>query len=301
VDGEPWWRRVARQLSALAGGQLSYDARMGKLRRFMVLALAACATYALLLVGLGVALRGCVAERVEQRMAAALDAEVEVGHASLNLLTGSIELGDIRVERQQGGHVAIQIERIEVDAAPLGWVVFDRVPEHVNVRGARMSVDAPGVLSLPEQPERPPLRIGGMYLEDIRLEMKIIDWLPGLGRIEIAIDRGRAGPVVLQGSLDWIFAVRELNASAELPGPRQVTIDYGEGTLRLGGGPPGSPGFLGARPVSVPFELPAPPPGAQEAEKLRILADAIIKAVGHEASRRWLEYKTREKLRELLD
>jgi hypothetical protein len=291
-------------VGALAGGQLSYDARMGKLRRFMVLALAVWGTYLLLLIGLGVALRGRVAERVEQRMAAALDAEVEVGRVSLSLLTGSIELGDIRVERRQGGHVAIQIERIEVDVAPLGWVIFDREPEHVSVRGARMSVDAPGVLTLPEQPERPPLRIGGMYLEDIRLEMKISDWLPGLGRIEVAIDRGRAGPVALQGSLDWVFAVRELNASAELPGSRQVTIDYGEGTLRLGGGPLGSLGSLGslgARPVSVPFELPAPPPGAPEAEKIRILGHAIIKAVGYEVSRRWLEYRTREKLRELLD
>jgi hypothetical protein len=268
---------------------------MGKLRRLVVFALAACGAYLLLLVGLGVAVRGCVAERVEQRMAEALDAEVKVGSTSLNLLSGSIELRDIRVERHSGGHVAIHIERIAVDVAPLGWVAFDRDPEHVDVRRVRMSVDVPGVLTLPEQPERTPVHTGGMYLEDVMLEMRVIDWLPGLGRVEMAIDRARTGPVALQGSLDWVFAVRELNASAELPGPVDVTIGYAEGMLGLGGG------LFGRRPVSVPFDLPVPPPDAPEAEKIRILVNAMIKAVGYEASKRWLEYKAREKLRELLD
>lgn len=268
---------------------------MGKLRRLGMFALAVSGGYVLLLLVLGFALRGCVAEQVEQRMAAALDAEVEVGKSSPGLLLGSIELGDIRVQRENGGQVNIEIEHIEVDVAPLGGVVFDRVPELVVVRGVRMSVDAPGVLTLPERPERPPLRLGGMVLEDIDIEMSAIDSIPGLGRARLVIDQARTGPVELKSTLDWIFAVRQLNATARLPGSIEVSVRYGEGTLELGGG------LFGSTPVSVPFELPAPPPDALEAEKIRILVAAIIKAAGHEVARRWLEYKARDRIRSLLD
>lgn len=269
---------------------------MRKLRRFGVLAIAIAGGYLACLAVLGVVLQGVVSRRIADRLAAALDARVTVGSASVGLVTGEVELRNVHVEREQGGHLELDIELVHADVAVLGWAVIDREPEHVRVRKARMSLSAPGALSLPERPERPPMRVGGLHLEDVTLALMPTALLPGLGRIEVSVAEARTGPVELRSSIDWVFAVRELRATAELPGGimDQASVHYGQGQLTIGGS------IFGSTPMTVPFELPRPDPDALEQDKLRVLARAIIEQLAVKGSRIWLERKLMDKALDLL-
>lgn len=263
--------------------------------------------YLLLLVGLGALLEEVVIDKVEERMALSLDANVEVGGASVSLLRGRLELRDVLVdrmeriegaERRRGGHLELGITHVTVDLAPLGWMVIDPEPSLVQVRGVEVSLSARGALTLPQRPERPPLRLGGMQVQDVNIAAMPTALLPKLGRLELHVDEARTGPVEVRSALDWLFALHSLHARATLSliaGPdAPVEVHYQDQRLRV------SAEILGAEPIDVPFVMPVPEPDDLELDKLRLLVRAVMQSVGKEAGAR-MRGKIARKWRELLD
>lgn len=268
---------------------------MNKLGRYAAVALAVGGGYLVLLFSLSFVLDGCAADRIEARLAEALDAEVKVGSVSLSLVRGHIAIRDVEIRREHLGHLDITIERLDVDTAPLGWLAVDRTPDLVDVGGVDMLMTGAGALDLPRREKREPLAIGGMHLSDIKLRAETSKFLPGLGKIQLTVSEARTGPVVLGSALDWVFALQTLDATTKLPAGLEAGVHYTPGQLGLSGS------VFGSRPIRLPFTMPVPEPGALELDKLRLLAVAIGETVGSELAKSWLKSKVTDGLEGLLD
>ena len=252
------------------------------------------AGYVALLAILGFALQGCVSDMAAERLAESLDADVVVGDASVSVLRGKISLSDVEVTREEGGHLDLRIEHIAADIAPMGWSVIDRDPRGVTVRGVDLSISARGAMAIPKRPKRKPLRIGGMRIERVRLVAMPTALLPQMGRVELTVEEVDTGPVVLESSIDWIFALREFEAQAKVSESVDVGIEYGDGRLGVRGG------VFGSDMVTVPFTMPVPQSGDLEPEKLQLLLLEAGKALASEAGKRWLQGKVTDRMNDLL-
>lgn len=268
---------------------------MSKIGRYLGIGLVVVGGYLALLVGLSFALDGCAADMVEERLEAALDADVEVGEVSLSLLRGHIEVRNITVHREHMGRLDLTIERIDVDTAPLGWVIIDRDPDFVEVADVTMSITAGGALDLPERPKREPLDIGGMHLANIDITAAASDYLPGLAKVQLTVTDARTGPLVMASALDWVFALRNLEASVKLPAGIDAGVHYTPGQLGLSGS------VFGSKPIRLPFTMPVPEPQAMELDKLRLISSAIAETVGKKLVKSWLKSKVTDGIKNILD
>ncbi len=241
----------------------------------------ALAGYLLLLVVLGWLAGGLVARSVRDRLAASFDGEAEVGGASVSLVRGAASIQDIHVEREHDGHLTLDLAELTLDLAPLGSVVWDRVPRAVHVRGGRLDVTGLGVLRKPPRPKRPPIRVGALALDDCALSLMATGAWPGLARVELTIERARAGSTVLRTALSWLFTLEELVARVELPAGVTIRLEYRAGVLSAAGGP------FGPVPVVVPFAIP-PVDDADEVAQLAALGKALGKELALAQARRWL-------------
>jgi len=261
----------------------------------VVILLVAFGVYLVVLAALGWVLEDHVAGKVEQRMAEALDAEVEVGAVSLGLIGGHIEVRDVRIERRHLGHLDLTIDQVNIDTAPLGWVAVDRAPDFVELSGVTMSMSGAGALKLPKRPKRAPLHIGGMRLRDVEVSATAIQSIPGLASFTLTVAEARTGPVTLSSAIDWVFALEHLDASTKLPAGITASVQYTPGELALAGS------IFGSRPIRLPFTIPTPPPEALEMEKVRLLARAVLDTVGKELARSWLKSKVSDVFGDMLD
>ena len=239
------------------------------------------AAYLVLLLVLGWIAGGVVARDVRGRLAASLDAEAEVGGARVNLLTGVASVRDIEVRRQHDGYLALDLDRVRLELAPLGAVLWDRAPRLVEVRGARLEVSGLAVLRLPPRPARPPIRVGALTVDDCALSLTASGLLPGLARVELVIKRARSGATVLRTALSWLFTLEELVARVELPAGVTVRLEYRHGLLSAAGGP------FGKVPVIVPFALP-PVDDRDEVAQLSALGKELAKQLALAEARRLL-------------
>jgi len=262
-----------RKLPSIAFGRYKWSMRG---RRWLVGLAALPVAYVLGLVVLGFALRGCVTQRVADRLSNALDAEVTIGDSSLSLLRGKLELQDVAVHRDDGGSVDIEIDRIDVDLASLGWVVFDRDVDYALVDGMRIEVSARGLYDLAERRKRiVPIPIGELDLKHSSVVVMPTSLLPKLGRITVALDRVHTTDVSLRHGLSWLFRMQELTASVEALG-FQFGVDYSGEQLGISGG------MFGSDPVSIRFPLPVPDPNGSEIKTILRFAKELSKAIGSE-------------------
>jgi hypothetical protein len=246
------------------------------MRRLLVGLVTAAAVYLLALFVLGFALGGWVGGRVRDRLAAALDADVTVGDASLSLLRGRIELSDIRVHRDHGGTVDIEIDRIDASVAPLGWVAFDGDVRHAAVDGMRMQVSARGLVDLAERRRRLiPIPVGELSLSRSSIAVMPTSYLPGLGRLELRIARVHTTDFSLRHGLSWVFRMRELDATAEALGV-SVGVAYDRESLALSGG------LFGSDPIRIAFPLPQPGPDGYELQTILLFAKQLATSLGDE-------------------
>lgn len=266
---------------------------MHKLRRYGTWTLALGGGYVLLLIGLGWGFQGCAGDLIGDRIATALDADVDVGDVSLSLTRGQIAADDIKVVRTHQGHLELTIEHIDVDTAPLGWVVWDRAPRFVDVRGVSMTLSSG--LKLPKRPKRQPLHIGGMRLRDIDITFMPASFMPKLGQIKLQVEEARTGAFVMSSALDWVFALEQLRASADLPAGITAGVHFQDGTLTL------DASLFGSKPLVVPFSLPVPEPDALESEKARLLLNTLAKTLGTKAAKHIVTQQIKDRLRGLFD
>lgn len=239
------------------------------------------AGYLVLLVVAGWVAGGLVARDVRGRLAASLDAEADVGSASVGLIRGRASLRDLEIRREHDGRLTLTVDALALDLAPLGAVLWDREPRWVAVTGGRLEVSGLGVLRLPPRPKHPPIRIGGLGLDDCALVLMATGSWPGLARIELIIERARSGSTVLRTALSWLFTLEELVARVELPAGVTVRLVYRAGVLSAAGGP------FGAVPVIIPFTIP-PVDDADEVEQLAALGKQLGKQLVLAEARRLL-------------
>ncbi|HVV81810.1 MAG TPA: hypothetical protein VHE35_01980 [Kofleriaceae bacterium] len=250
-------------------------------RRYRVVALAAggaLAGYLVLLVVVGWATGGMVARDVRARLAASLDADADVGGARVSLVRGAASIRDISVRREHDGYLSLDLDRLDLDVAPLGAVLWDRDPRAVSVRGGRLEVTGLGVLRLPRRPAHPPIRVGALALDDCAIVLATAGMMTGLTRVQLTIERARSGETVLRTALSWLFTLQELVARVELAGGVTVRLEYRGGVLSAAGGP------FGAVPVVIPFEIP--PAGDDEVEQLAAIGKQLGKELAMAEARR---------------
>lgn len=239
------------------------------------------AAYFVALVIVGWIAADIVADKVETRLAGSLDAEVRVGDAEVGLISGAVAVSDLHLERNVIDTLALDIRRLEVDIAPMGWVLFDRQPRRVLVRDGRLVISGAGALRLPPRPRQPPVRVGALAIENGVIELMATGYWPGLARMVITIESAHAGATTLRTGLSWLFTLQDLVARIDLPASITVRIEYRNGKLSASGG------FFGQTPVAIPFQLPAYD-NRDEVAQLVALGKELGKQLAIERAKRWL-------------
>lgn len=245
--------------------------------------------YLLVLLIVGWVAGSVVADQIQERLARSFDAEVRVGGAEVGLVTGDVTVHDLELERDRIDHFGVTVKRLDVEVAPLGWVLFDRALQHVRVRGARLTITGAGALQLPPRPAAPPVHLGGLEIEDAVLDLQASGYWPGLVRLVVTIERARTGPTTLRTGLSWLFTLEELVARVDLPAGMSVRLVYAGGKLSASGG------FFGATPVTIDFVLPKLD-GSGEVEQLIALGKELGKQLALERARRWIQQQVPQPL-----
>lgn len=259
-----------------------------RLPRTVGYALAALAVVLAALVGTGMALEGGTRRGVAARIAESLQADAVIERGSLALVRGGLDLEALAVHRDDAvGHLAVTVDELYCDLPPLGLALVDRDCRELAIAGARFEVSSAALFKL-RPPRRPPLHAGRVVIDDARLVFAPSALVPDVGRVAIAVAHAEVGDTRFKTPLSWLFALRELDATIELPAGLTLAVRYDHGLLRVSGA------LLGATPVTVPVALPAAQPGDDARTEIARLA-----AFGQEVAQRlvvqraadWLEAK----------
>jgi hypothetical protein len=237
---------------------------------------------------LDVALEGRTRRGVADRIAESLQADATIDHGDLALLRGAIDLADLTILRHDLiGHLSITVASLHCELRPLGFALFDRSCRELAIRGTRLEASTAALFKL-ERPKRPPLHAHHVVLDDTRLELSPSALLPGLGRVAIAIEHAEAGDTIFKTPLSWLFALRALRATIDLPAGITLQLTYDHGELRVAGG------IFGATPLSLPVALPvadlADDPRAEIAKLIDFGKDVAERLVARKAED-WLKSK----------
>lgn len=238
------------------------------------------------LVTAGLALEGRTRRRVAARIAESLQADAAIDRGDLALVRGRLDLEDLAVRRDDViGHLAITVADLRCELPPLGLALVDRDCRELAVGGTRLEVSTAALFKL-RPPRRPPLHARRISIDDARLEFSPSALVPELGRVAIAVAHAEAGDTTFKTPLSWLFALRELHATIDLPGAITLHVTYARGELRVSGG------IFGAAPVALAIAPPAADPaGDARAEVARLAAfgrDVAARLVERKAAD-WLE------------
>lgn len=226
-------------------------------------------------------------ERVTERLADSLHAEVTVTATDLRLVRGGMTLDGMKARREGSGRLAIDVARITCDLPPLGLMLVDRDCRELVLDGARMEVSALGVFGA-QKPRRGPLRAAHVVLRDGALVLLPSALVPGLGRIEVTVEHVEAGPTTFKSPLSWIFSMKELRATLLLPSSIVVKLHYAGGVLRMSGG------AFGVTPVELPLDLPVADvadDAQAEIAKLVAFASELARDLAMRRATDWLKSK----------
>lgn len=207
------------------------------------------------LVVTGMALEGRTRRGIAERIAESLHADAAIERGSLALVRGRLDLEALAVHRDDAvGHLAITVDDLRCDLPPLGLALVDGDCRELAISGARFEVSSAALFKL-RPPRRPPLHAGRVVIDDARLVFAPSAFLPDLGRVAIAIAHAEIGDTRFKTPLSWLFALRELDATIELPAGLTLELAYDHGLLHVSGA------LFGATPVTLPVALPAAQPG----------------------------------------
>jgi hypothetical protein len=240
------------------------------------------------LVVIGVALEGRTRRGVADRIAESLQADATIESGDLALVRGGIDLDNLAVHRDDLiGQLSLTVAGLSCALPPLGLALVDRDCRELVVRGTRLEVSTLAVFRL-RHPRRPPLHARHVVIDDARLELAATALLPSLGRVTITIEHAEAGDTVFKTPVSWLFALRALRATIELPAGLTLHVSYEHGELRVAGG------LFGSVPIALPVALPvadlADDPGAELAKLVALGKDLAERLVTRKAED-WLKSK----------
>jgi len=219
------------------------------------------------------------------RLGESLHATATIDAADLALISGNLTLDGLRVRRDDVvGHLAIDVADIRCELPPLGWALVDGTCRELAVTGTRLDVSAAALFHL-ENPKRPPIHTEHVVIDDAQLTFAPSAFAPNLGKIAIAIEHAEAGPTTFRTPLSWLFALRELRASIELPAGITLRLHVHDGKLAAAGT------LFGASEVEVPLELPAASTAQDAQGEMAMLAETgkkIAAALVEKRATDWL-------------
>jgi len=230
---------------------------------------------------------GRAGDRVAARIADSLAATVTVEDSSLALVRGRLELTGLKVRKDDIGHLAIDVGDIHCDLPPVGLALIDRECRDLVIDKVRLEVSTLAVFKF-KKPKRKPLRVRRVEINDAVLAFSPSAFLPELGKIEIKVDYVEAGPTVFKTPMSWIFSMKELRATLDLPADIVIKLHYQNGVLRASGG------VFGSTPVELPFSIPITGEGddAQvEIKKLVELGKQLAEELVEKRAKDWLRSK----------
>jgi hypothetical protein len=139
-----------------------------------------------------------------------------------------------------------------------------------------------------KKPRKKPLRVQRVEINDAVLAFSPSAFLPELGKIEIKVDYVEAGETVFKTPMSWIFSMKELRATLDLPAGIVIKLHYQGGVLRASGG------VFGTTPVELPVAIPITGEGddAQvEMKKLVELGKHLAEELVEKRAKDWLKSK----------
>lgn len=262
-----------------------------RLRQIAVGLVGATVFWMFLLVLMGWFGDGCARERTERRLAGSMKAKVSIGSMDIGLLTGTAELHDVKIERNDRGVFRLAIKRLDADLPPFGLALVSKQLGEVVVRGVDVQVTAMGVLDL-RGGSREPVTFERLDIRDARVKLDAVSLLPGIAGLDLKVEHAIAGRTTLRTPLSWVFSLRELRATVDLPAGATATLHYKDGKLKIAGS------MFGADPIELPFAIPVLEP-ARELEQLAEMGRALAAELAAELGARFLEDKAKQKI--LLD
>lgn len=239
---------------------------------------------------LGVLFGGRQATATEQRVGTSLQAVATIGSCDLALVRGRLTLEKLAVRRDDPiGHLAIDVDRVRCELAPLGWALVDHDCGELAVRGVRVEVSTAALFKLKPQGAKP-VNAERVIIDDAHFVFLPSAIVPNMGRIQISIDHAEAGPTVMRTPLSWLFALEQLSASFELPANITLHLDYKLGMLTVSGS------IFGSQPVTLPVQIPAADAAHDAHEEMQLLvkmAKEIAERVVEQRATDWLNAKLR--------
>ncbi|HET9623479.1 MAG TPA: hypothetical protein VFP84_19035 [Kofleriaceae bacterium] len=220
------------------------------LRRIVVLALALAALWLGALVVLGFALDGRTRRATADRLAESLQGAATIDGGDLALVRGSLALDELRVRRDDVlGKLELHVASVRCDLPPLGGALFDRECRDLVVRGTQLDASSLALFHA-RRPKRPPLHARHVVIDDATLSVAATSLAPDLGKVAVHIEHAEAGATVFKTPLSFLFALRALHATIDLPGNGKLDLRYDAGELVLAGS------LFGAEPIALPIALP---------------------------------------------
>lgn len=221
----------------------------------------AFAVWCVALVIAGYAAGGCQQRRIETRIATAFEAKVGFADADLSLLRGNFDGDALTISKDTPiGSLRVRVGTLEAELAPLGLALVDGRMRALRLHDVQLEATTFEMLRTKSRGGKP-FAVDELELTNVHLVTMPSAALPTLGKLELTIERARAGPTVLRTPLSWVFSLQELVAHFEVAGGVSVRVEYKGGKLRASGGVLGSPW------VEVPFTIPVLDP-AREMEQL---------------------------------
>ncbi len=258
------------------------------LRRIGWGVLGLAALWLAVLVIAGFALAATTRAQIAARIGESLQADATIGDGSLSLVRGGVELDGLGVRRDDGvGHLALSVAALTCGLPPLGLALVDRDCRELVVRGVRFEVSTVALFRLP-RPRRAPLHVYHLTIDDATIELAATALLPSLGKLVIHIDHAEAGETVFKSPLSFLFALRSLSASIDLPGNLSLRLTYALGRLQVAGA------LFGAAPVELPVSIPVAELGddaAGELARLVQLGKDLAEQVVAQRAEDWLRAK----------
>lgn len=256
-------------------------------RRILGYAAGAIVLWIVALVILGAVYGGRAGDKLAARVADSLLAQVTVESSSLALVRGHLELEGLKVRKDDLGHLAIDVANVRCDLPPLGLALVDRVCRDLVVEGVRLEVSSASVFRL-QKPRRKPLHVEHVEIRGAELVFMPSAFLPELGKIAIHVDHVEAGPTTFKTPLSWIFSMKELRATLDLPGDIVVKLHYADGMLTAAGG------IFGVTPVQLPLAIPvaeAADDAQAEVAKLVAMGRELAEQLVARRAKDWLKSK----------
>jgi len=189
-------------------------------------------------------------DQIGERISESLQAAATIEGGDLALVRGAFDLDNLAARRDDTiGHLSIAVANVHCELAPLGWALVDHHCRELALRGTRLEVSTAALFKL-KRPRRPPLHAGRVVLDDARFELLPSALVPGVGHVTIAIEHAEAGETTFKTPASWIFALRTLRATVELPSGVTLRLSYDGGELQISGG------VFGATPIAVTVTPP---------------------------------------------